>query len=85
METNGLMFKQKLENLKEQLLAKHPMMPTLLQEIHKTLRLQPENVTLMDESDIKALVNGLKLQTGVEFAAAVKTSKKKVTTADLGF
>lgn len=85
METNGLMFQQKVTELKEALLAKHPMMPTLLQQIHKTLQMQPENVTLLDEEGIKAILNGLKVQVGVEFAAAVKTSKKKVTSMDLGF
>lgn len=85
METNGLLFKQKLEDLREKLLAKHPTMPVLLQEIHKTLRMQPENMTLCSEEEINAIFEGLKVQTGVEFVAAVKTSKKKVTTADLGF
>lgn len=66
----GFELKNKIAELSELLLSKHPKMPVLLREIHTTLRAQPENVTLLDESEIAVIVNGLKVQTGVEFAAA---------------
>lgn len=73
MATNiplGFQLKEKVSELQETLLDKHPRMPQLLQEIWKALRDQPENVTLMTEEEIQIVVNGLKQQTGVEFAAA---------------
>lgn len=70
--TNPELFelKEKVAQLSELMLSKHPRMPVLLREIHTTLRAQPENVTLLSEEDISVIVNGLKIQTGVEFAAA---------------
>ncbi len=62
----------KVQQLTDLLLSKHPMMPTLLREIHTTLRTYPEQVTLLSEEQISQIVQGLKVQTGVEFAASVK-------------
>jgi hypothetical protein len=68
-----------VQELQESLLARHPRMPTLLREIHTALRLQPENVTLLTEDQISVIVNGLKIQTGVEFAAiSTKSSSKGI-------
>ena len=65
--------------LQEALLARHPRMPGLLREIHTALRAQPENVTLLNEEQISVIVNGLKVQTGVEFAAiSAKSSSKGI-------
>lgn len=80
----GFELKSKVAELESALLDRHPRMPVLLQEIWKALRDQPENVTLMSEEDIKIVVNGLKQQTGVEFAAAaVKGSGAKTATAKI--
>lgn len=62
---------EKVGELSAALLARHPKMPTLLREIHQTLSKYPEQVTLMSEEDIHQVVEGLKIQTGVEFAATV--------------
>ena len=64
----------KVSALQEALLDRHPMMPSLLREIHTVLRAQPENVTLLNEDQISVIVNGLKEQTGVSFAAAATKS-----------
>ena len=73
----GFILKEKVADLSAALLERHPRMPTLLQEIHKALQLQPENVTLMTEEELAIIVDGLKMQTGVQFAtSAVKESKK---------
>lgn len=80
----GFDLKSKVTELESHLLSRHPRMPVLLQEIWKALRDQPENVTLMTEEEIKTVVNGLKQQTGVEFAAAaVKGSGAKTTVAKI--
>jgi len=80
----GLQLKAKVTELEETILSRHPRMPQLLQEIWKALREQPENVTLMTEEEIRTVVNGLKVQTGVEFAAnAVKGTAAKTATAKI--
>lgn len=58
-------------------------MPTLLREIHTTLLQQPENVTLLSEEEIKTIVNGLEVQTGVFLTQAVMTkpTAKKAATS----
>lgn len=86
----GFQLKAKVAELEETLLSRHPRMPQLLQEIWKALRDQPENVTLLAEEDIRTVVNGLKAQTGVEFAAAAvkgpaaKSAVSKIKQLGLG-
>jgi len=68
-------LKEKVESLKQMMLDRHPKMPTLLSEIHKTLLKYPEQVVLMSEEETAIVVQGLIKQTGTEFAkAAMKTS-----------
>lgn len=66
----------KMEELDVRIKAKHPLMPTLLREIHTTLRKQPDNVTLLDEEQIAIVVSGLILQTNTTIATKKATSKK---------
>ena len=74
----------KVSALQEALLSRHPMMPSLLRDIHTALRAQPENVTLLNEDQISIIVNGLKEQTGVSFAAAaMKTAGSKTLKAKI--
>lgn len=74
--TPGFEIKMKVAELEQAILARHPSMPTLLQTIWKTLKEYPENVTLLEEEEIHKIVEGLKIQTGVQFAVeAVKSSK----------
>ena len=68
--TEGFMLKEKVAELEQRILSKHPSMPVLLAQIHKTISAQPEQVTLLSEEEIGVIVDGLKIQTGVEFAAA---------------
>ena len=80
----GFELKSKVTELEQTILSRHPRMPQLLQEIWKALREQPENVTLLSEEEIRVIVNGLKVQTGVEFAAtAVKGSGAKSAAAKI--
>lgn len=67
----GFELQEKVAALSEAILSRHPMMPILLREIHTTLRAYPENVTLASEEEIAIIVEGLKMQTGIEFAASV--------------
>ncbi len=77
----GFELKEKLAALQQAVLARHPTMPTLLQEIHRTLKAQPENVTLMTEDEIAIVVSGLMQQTNtvmVRQTVASKTSSNTV-------
>lgn len=80
MSNQGFELKEKCAQLSQMLLDKNPKMPVLLREIHTALRAQPENVTLLTEEEISQIVNGLKVQTGVEFAAATVKSAAKAST-----
>jgi hypothetical protein len=75
----GLVLKDKVEELKAALLERHPRMPVLLREIHSALLKQPENVTLLEESEIAVIVSGLKIQTDTEFASIVTKAAPSAT------
>jgi hypothetical protein len=78
------LVRNKILNLQAALLEKHPRMPSLLEEIHKTLKAQPENVTLLPEEDIQILVSGLQQHTNTFLAESITKSKGKAgTTARL--
>ena len=82
--TMGFELQEKLASLQEKILSQHPMMPVLLKEIWMTLKKQPENVTLLSEEHIRAIVAGCEKQTGVYLAESVaKTSKKSAAVASL--
>lgn len=94
MSQLNLEIQTKLASLQEALLESHPTMPTLLRDIHTTLKSQPEQVTLMTEDEIHIIIQGLEKQTNTHLAASVtKKSKsassraamKNATSADLGF
>lgn len=62
--------------LQEQLLSAHPMIPTLLRDIHKQLGEDPTNVTLLSEEEIGIVVSGLMKQTQQEIATSITKSGK---------
>lgn len=70
----GFELREKCLALQQTILDRHPRLPILLREIHTTLSKYPEQVTLMTEDEIAIVVSGLKVQTGVEFAAAATKS-----------
>ena len=80
-------IKEKILSLDSALKESHPTMPTLLREIWTVLKANPDQVTLLEETEIGVIVNGLKRQTNTEIAtAALKSSKKSsknLTLADL--
>ncbi len=80
-------IKQKLAELENALLEKLPGMPTLLRDIHRQLKKDPEIVTLLSEEECGILVEGLKKQTSTAIAtSALKTktkSQSKMTVDDL--
>lgn len=90
----NLEIQTKLQALQQALLDSHPALPTLLRDIHTTLKNQPEQVTLMTEDEIHLVIQGLEKQTNTYLAATtLKSSKspsakaklKATSSADLGF
>jgi hypothetical protein len=69
--------KEKITALESALLSSHPTMPTLLREIHKILKDDPEVVTLLSEPDIAIIVSGLKRQTNTEITTSLLKTKTK--------
>ena len=74
MSNLPIQLQQSVLALQESILSQHPKLPVLLKEIHDALAAQPENVTLASEEEIAIIVQGLKIQTGVEFAASATKS-----------
>ena len=70
--------REKLAGLEEGLNTQAPGIATLLQDIHRTLKRDPDVVTLLSEDECAILTRGLKKQTSTEIAtAALKGPKKK--------
>ena len=81
-------LKEKVAAVQAALLAAHPTLPILLAEIHKTLKADPAQVTLLEEEEIGILVSGLEAQTKVEIMTTMtkdKTGKalKKLSMDDI--
>jgi hypothetical protein len=81
--TEGEQLKQKVYELSQLILDKHPKMPTLLREIHTTIRKYPEQVTLLDDTDIGIIVSGLILQTQTVFASSAVSKTSKTSTKSI--
>jgi folylpolyglutamate synthase/dihydropteroate synthase len=69
-------IKEKLAALEAALLSKSPSMPTILQQIHTTLKSQPHVVSILEEKDVGTIVSALKSHTGnfIAVNAAKKSS-----------
>ena len=68
-------FKEKVLALRTKILEKHPDMPVLLGEIHKAIKQNPDQVTLLEEEDIQTIVNGLEIHTGTALISAAVQGK----------
>ena len=68
---------EKILSLNNALTSQHPTMPSLLQDIWKVLKANPDCVTLLTEDEIGVIVNGLKKQTATEIATVALKSKTK--------
>lgn len=77
-----LEIKSKISELADAILARHPRMPTLLREIHTTLRQYPEQVSLLSEEEIAPIVSGLLVQTNTQFAQAALKSKSSAKSVE---
>ena len=88
MSDQAFEVREKLAHLEEALTAGTPNMATLLRDIHRSLKADPDVVTILSEEECSILVRGLKKQTATEIATTAtkkgaKKSLKKLTIADL--
>jgi len=88
METKAFEVQEKLALLEAALVESTPNIATLLRDIHKSLKNDPDTVSILSEEECSILVQGLKKQTNTEIAAkAIKKMPKKAlnktTLADL--
>lgn len=71
-------IQEKLAALETKLNEAAPGLPTLLRDIHQSLKKDPDVVTILSEEECAIIVRGLKQQTKVEIATtAVKKGTKK--------
>jgi len=76
-ENEIFQLQEKIAALQDALVTANPGMPTLLREIHNTIKLNPEQVTLLDEEAIGTVVQALSKLTGISVSAAALKSNKK--------
>lgn len=69
------LLSMKVAEIQEAILSAHPSLPLLLQQIHRNLKADPEQVTLLTEEQIGVIVNGLSKQTQTSIATSVGTKK----------
>lgn len=80
----GFELKEKVAALEAALLHKHPTMPMLLGKIHELIQQYPEQIVLLEESEIKAIVSGLQSHTNTHFSSSIlKAAKSKSATKNL--
>ena len=75
--------KEKLARLENLLLERAPGLPTLLRDIHKQLKADPDVVTILTEDECNILVRGLLEQTKTTIATAVIKRKPKKAMKDM--
>ena len=66
----------KISELDEALKLSNPTMPTLLREIHQTLKLDPENVTLLTPAEVAIIISGLSKQTATQITTSILSGSK---------
>lgn len=73
----GEQLRESVLSLQSALLSAHPMMPTLLQTIHRQLKADPTLCIILTEEEVGIIVSGLKKQTLTTIATSTSKSKTK--------
>jgi hypothetical protein len=66
----------KISELHQAILEDHPTMPSLLREIHQNLKLDPENVTLLNPEEVSVIISGLMQQTDTTITTSILKGTK---------
>ena len=77
-------IQMQIAELEQAILSAHPTLPTLLQQIHRSIKADPEQVTLLTEEQIGVIVNGLSKQTQTQIATSISSGKKGKTIKSIG-
>jgi len=77
MTNQTFIIKEKLASLEEALNKQLPGMPTLLRDIHRSLKADPDIVTILTEEECCILVKGLEKQTSTVITTAAINKKPK--------
>lgn len=81
---NATQVKEKLATLEANLNGQVQNLPTVLRDILKQLKADPEITSLLSEEECAIFVRGLKAQTNTEIAAAAKPKKKSTKSLGVG-
>lgn len=68
-------IQMKIAELQTQILSAHPQMPTLLRDIHATLKADPETVTLLSDVEVGTIITALQKYTGNFISAKAAAAK----------
>jgi hypothetical protein len=66
----------KITELQEALISSHPSMPTLLRDIHQSLKQDPDVVTILSAEEVAIIVSGLSKQTQTTIATSILSGSK---------
>lgn len=77
-------LQMQVAELEAAILSAHPSMPMLLQQIHRAVKADPEQVTLLTEEQIGVIVNGLSKQTQTFIATSLATKKTGKSIKSIG-
>lgn len=82
---NGFELREKVASLQELLVSRTPQLPMVLFEIHRMIKADPEQVTILTPEEVGAIVKGLQAHTQTTILdAAVKSAKSPAAKAKLG-
>ncbi len=83
MADQAFEVREKLVRLEKLLLDREPGLPTLLQDIHRNLKADPDIVTLLTDEECNIMVKGLLEQTKVSIATTVRKAKPRKAMKDM--
>ena len=83
MSNTHVQVQEKLLGLEEALLKGTPNMATLLGDIHRQLKNDPDVVSVLTDEECNILAEGLKKQTSTELATKVRAKAPKKAQAKM--
>lgn len=76
MSTSHMEIAIKISELEDAIKQAHPMMSTLLRDIHRNLQQDPEIVTLLSPEEVSIIVKGLSIQTQTTITTSIVSGTK---------
>lgn len=66
----------KISELSTSILSNHPSMPSLLRDIHTSLKNDPDTVTLLSPQEVAIIISGLSKQTQTAITSSILSGSK---------